>query len=154
MVCRWTVPLNHACMLTITRFHSRHYLPTTELRTFDDNKQVFSFNLVASNIYSQYILKIFSYCNQQANILFTLKHLKWKSVLCASLQPLQYTEQQAACNTCSWLVWALSCGCGVGAAAGKLSAVCLVWCTLGAGVAGAETVCQIHMKHKRSHLLD
>lgn len=59
----------------------------------------------------------------------------------------QGLSQLGASSTCSWLGWAVSCGCRVGAAAGKLCAVCLLWCTIGAGVAGAETVCQTHIKH-------
>lgn len=43
-------------------------------------------------------------------------------------------------RTCSWPGWPVICG--VGAAAGMLCAVCLLWCAEGAGVAGAETVCQ------------
>ena len=52
-----------------------------------------------------------------------------------------------AFTTCSCPGWV----CRMGAAAGKLWAGCLVWSRVGAGVAGAETVCQ---KHTRLHLLD
>lgn len=44
--------------------------------------------------------------------------------------------------------WPVRWGCRVGAPAGKLCAVCLIWCTLAAGVAGAESVYRTHKTHK------
>lgn len=38
----------------------------------------------------------------------------------------------------------------MGAPDGKLCAVCLIWCTLAAGVAGAESVYQTHKTQKIS----